>query len=120
MKFPSPPARKGLSSTSKAGARPGSTRRHRRLKRLFAVHKAHPSVFCVQSFAEGYIVHGKRFTPVKHQALLASDLPNLPQFLCRSDDLVLVAQRPSIEFLSAVKHAGFPLPEFVELEGARN
>jgi len=56
---------------------------------------------------------------VKHQALLASDLANLPQFLCRSDDLVLVAQRPSIEFLSAVKHAGFPLPEFVELKEAR-
>ena len=48
--------------------------------------------------------------------MLARDLANLPQFLGRSDDIVLVAKRPSVEFLSAVKDAGFPLPEFVELE----
>ena len=70
-------------------------------------------------FAEGHIAHGKRFTPVKHQAMLASDLANLPQFLCRADDIVLVTKRPSVEFLSAVKQAGFPLPEFVELKEGR-
>ena len=78
-----------------------------------------PSVFVFNPFAEGHIAHGKRFTPVKHQAMLASDLANLPQFLCRSDDIVLVAKRPSVEFLSAVKQAGFPLPEFVELKEGR-
>jgi hypothetical protein len=70
-------------------------------------------------FAEGHVAHGKRFTPVKHQAMLASDLANLPQFLCRADDIVLVTKRPSVEFLSAVKQAGFPLPEFVELKEGR-
>ena len=49
----------------------------------------------------------------------ASDLANLPQFLCRSDDIVLVAKRPSVEFLSGVKQAGFPLAEFVELKEGR-
>jgi uncharacterized ferritin-like protein (DUF455 family) len=78
-----------------------------------------PSVFVFNPFVEGHIAHGKSFTPVKHQARLASDLANLPQFLCRSDDVVLVAKRPSVEFLSAVKDAGFPLPEFVELRGGR-
>ena len=78
-----------------------------------------PSVFVFNPFAEGHIAHGKRFTPVKHQAMLASDLANLPQFLCRPDDIVLVARRPSVEFLSAIKQAGFPLPEFVELKGER-
>jgi uncharacterized ferritin-like protein (DUF455 family) len=78
-----------------------------------------PSVFVFNPFAEGHIAHGRSFTPVRHQAMLASDLANLPQFLCRSDDLVLVAKRPSVEFLSAVKLAGFPLPEFVELRGGR-
>ena len=48
-----------------------------------------PSVFVFNPFAEGHIAHGKRFTPAKHQAMLASDLANLPQFLCRSDDIVL-------------------------------
>src|SRR6185312_14162750 len=70
-------------------------------------------------FAEGYLAHGNRFTPVKHQTLLARDLANLPQFLCRADDIVLVPKRPSVEFLSAIKQAGFALPEFVELKNGR-
>jgi uncharacterized ferritin-like protein (DUF455 family) len=78
-----------------------------------------PSVFVFNPFAEWHIARGKSFTPAKHQAMLASDLANLPQYLCRPDDIVLLAKRPSVEFLSAVKQAGFPLPEFVELKQGR-
>src|SRR6185312_6153352 len=78
-----------------------------------------PSVFVFNPFAEGYIANGKRFTPVKHQVLLARDLANLPQFLCRADDIVLVPKRPATEFLSGIKQAGFALPEFVELKNGR-
>jgi len=73
-----------------------------------------PSVFVFNPFAEGRIAEGKTFNPTKHQAQLARDLENLPQFLCRQDDIVLTNQKPSVEFLSRVKSAGFPLPEFVE------
>ena len=73
-----------------------------------------PSVFVFNPFAEGRIAEGKTFNPTKHQAQLARDLENLPQFLCRQDDIVLVQQKPSVEFLSVIKQAGFPLPEFVE------
>jgi hypothetical protein len=78
-----------------------------------------PSVFVFNPFAEARIAQGKSFTPGKHQARLASELANLPQFLCCSDDIVLVAKRPSVEFLSAFKKAGFALPEFVELKKER-
>ncbi len=78
-----------------------------------------PSVFVFNPFAEGYLAHGKRFTPVKHQAQLARDLANLPQFLCRADDIVLVPKRPATEFLSGIKQAGFALPEFAELKNGR-
>jgi uncharacterized ferritin-like protein (DUF455 family) len=71
-----------------------------------------PSVFLFNPFAEGRIAQGKAFNPTKHQAQLARDLENLPQFLCRQDDLVLVRRKPSVEFLSGIKQAGFPLPEF--------
>jgi uncharacterized ferritin-like protein (DUF455 family) len=74
-----------------------------------------PSVFVFNPFAEGRIAEGKTFNPTKHQAQLAHDLENLPQFLCRQDDIVLVRQKPSVEFLSGIKQAGFPLPEFVEV-----
>jgi len=73
-----------------------------------------PSVFVFNPFAEGRIAGGKTFNPTKHQAQLARDLENLPQFLCRQDDIVLVSRKPSVEFLSGIKQAGFPLPEFVE------
>ncbi|HVY68635.1 MAG TPA: DUF455 family protein, partial [Verrucomicrobiae bacterium] len=75
-----------------------------------------PGVYWFNPFAEGHIASGKRYSPKKHQTDLATDLANLPQFLCRQDDIVLLAQRPSVDFLSNVKEAGFPLPEFVELE----
>jgi uncharacterized ferritin-like protein (DUF455 family) len=74
-----------------------------------------PGVYVFNPFAEGRIAEGKAFNPTKPQAQLARDLENLPQFLCRQDDIVLVARRPSVEFLSGIKQAGFPLPEFVEL-----
>src|SRR6185503_19022861 len=78
-----------------------------------------PSVFVFNPFAEGCIARGKQFMPVKHQAQLARDLANLPQFLCRQDDIVLVEKRPSVHFLSGLKQAGFALPEFVELKDGR-
>ena len=75
-----------------------------------------PGVFVFNPFTEGRLAEGKKFNPAKPQAQLARDLENLPQFLCRQDDLVLVRQKPSVEFLSRIKQAGFPLPEFVEME----
>jgi hypothetical protein len=77
-----------------------------------------PSVFVFNPFAEAYIAHGDAFTPVKQQQQLARDLQNLPQFLCREDDIVLVQTKPSAHFLSTMKSNGFALPEFVELPKA--
>jgi uncharacterized ferritin-like protein (DUF455 family) len=75
-----------------------------------------PNVFVFNPFTEVIIAHGKSFNPTKHQSQLARDLETLPQFLCRQDDIVLVNERPSVEFLSGIKQAGFALSEFVELE----
>ncbi len=76
-------------------------------------------VFVFNPFAEGYLAQGTAFTPVKHQAMLAGDLANLPQFLCRPDDVVLLAKRPSVDFLESLQQAGFPPPEFVEFREGR-
>ncbi len=73
-----------------------------------------PSVYVFNPFAEGRIAEGKTFNPTKHQAQLARDLENLPQFLCRQDDIVLVNLKPSVEFLSSIRQAGFSLPEFAD------
>ena len=76
-------------------------------------------MFLFNPFAEGYIAHGKAFTPPKHQAALAEDLANLPQFLCQPGDVVLLAKRASAGFIDYLKRAGFELPEFVELREGR-
>jgi uncharacterized ferritin-like protein (DUF455 family) len=79
-----------------------------------------PNIFVFNPFAEARIAQGRSFNPVKHQAQLARDLANLPQFLCRQDDIVLVNQKPSVEFLSGIKQAGFALPEFLEFPKTKN
>ncbi len=82
---------------------------------VFAQSKGRtPDVHDFNPFAEGFLAFGKAFNPNRHQADLARDLENLPQFLARQDDIVLVSRRPPIELLAALKRAGLPLPEFIE------
>lgn len=78
-----------------------------------------PNLFVFNPFAEGYIGHGKAFTPVRQQAMLAEDLANLPQFLSEPDDIVLLEKSPSIEFLKSLQQAGLPVPQFVQLKDGR-
>src|SRR5512133_3107632 len=77
-----------------------------------------PSVFVFNPFSEGWIASAA-FAPVKHQVLLAEDLANLPQFVCREQDIVLVPKRPSERFLETLRLAGFDEPQFVLLNGGR-
>jgi uncharacterized ferritin-like protein (DUF455 family) len=118
LKFPLSPQRaKGLSLNIEGRRSAGFDSQFVTELNIYSQSKGRtPNVFLFNPFEEGRINHGKTFTPIKHQSLLARDLDNLPQFLCRQDDIVLVRERPSVEFLSFVKQAGFPLPEFIELE----
>ena len=77
-----------------------------------------PTVWVFNPLAEGFISVGPGFTPVKAQAELVRDLGNLPQFLARQEDVLLISRRPSVGFLSGLKQVGFPLPEYVEFDAA--
>ena len=117
LKFPLSPQRaKGVSLNVESRRAAGLDAQFIAELDVFAQSKGRtPSVYWFNPFAEGFMARGLAFNPVKHQAQLARDLANLPQFLGRQDDVVLVERRPSVEFLSGLKQAGFPLPEFVEL-----
>ncbi|MBL9172802.1 MAG: DUF455 family protein [Verrucomicrobiales bacterium] len=78
-----------------------------------------PGIFVFNPFAEEFVGRGPGFVPSGPAAQLARDLSNLPQFLARQDDVVLVERPPSVAFLSSIKDAGFALPEFVMLEHGR-
>jgi uncharacterized ferritin-like protein (DUF455 family) len=121
LKFPLSPQRaKGISLNVAARKAAGFDAQFIAEINVYSQSKGRtPSIFVFNPFAEGRIAEGKTFNPTKHQAQLARDLENLPQFLCRQDDIVLVSKKLSVEFLSGIKQAGFPLPEFVELNGAR-
>jgi len=120
LKFPLSPQRAKGFSLNVAGRRAAGLDAHfiAELNVYSQSRGRTPSVFIFNPFAEGRMAEGKTFNPTKHQAQLARDLENLPQFICRQDDLVLVNQKPSVEFLSGVKQAGFALPEFVEIKDA--
>lgn len=79
-----------------------------------------PGVFLFNSFAEAFVARGRGFSPNRKQAWLQSDLENLPQFLCRQDDVVLVSKRPSVSFLARLQQQGFALPEFQPLDRLRS
>jgi len=120
LKFPLSPARaKGFSLNVEGRRAAGLDADFIEQLNVFSQSKGRtPTVFVFNPLAEARIAGGKGFSPTKHQALLVRDLANLPQFLCRQDDIVLVEQRPSVHFLSGLKEAGFVLPEFVEFDGS--
>ena len=74
-----------------------------------------PNIFVFNPTAEGFIANGTEYQPTKQQVQLVRDLENLSQFLCRKDDIVLVREKPRIEFLASIMEAGIDLPEFMEL-----
>lgn len=78
-----------------------------------------PRVFVFNPFCEGHLSRGPGFAPTSHQAVLAEDLANLPQFLGHEDDVVLVPRRPDSAFLARLRRAGLGSPEFVEMRGGR-
>lgn len=73
-----------------------------------------PRVHLFNPFTDAHLAQGRSFNPGRLQRQMSEDLSTLPQFLARQDDVVLVPRRPSAAFLSGLKRAGFPLPEFVE------
>lgn len=119
LKFPLSPSRaKGISLNVEGRKAAGFDARFIDELNVYSQSKGRtPAVFWFNPFSEGRLAQGPSFTPVKAQQALAHDLANLPQFLGRLDDVVLVPERPSVAFLSQLKQAGFPLPEFVEVQG---
>ena len=71
-----------------------------------------PRIYYFNPLAEWEISAGRSFSPNKFQQALVADLANLPQFLAGQDDVVLVPEAPSGEFLSSLHDVGFLLPEF--------
>lgn len=117
LKFPLSPSRaKG------APFHPGSRRKAgldaRFIAELFVYSQSKgrtPAVYLFNPLAESLMSRGVSGKPSRALSALQEDLANLPQFLSRADDVVLVPHRPRTEFLTDLKLAGFDLPQFEQL-----
>lgn len=72
-----------------------------------------PSVYWFDPSCESQVIR-PGFTPSQPVRQLAQDLALLPLYLCAPDDVVLLPQRPSLDFLRSLGRAGFAIPELVE------
>ena len=71
-----------------------------------------PNVFYFNPTAEWEIARGDRFAPTKRQIEFQRDMETLPQFFGGEDDVVLVSNEPSKDWLVELSQAGIPIPEF--------
>ena len=63
--------------------------------------------------AEAYASQNSAKPVENSNPTLQQDLAFLPAYLSRKDDILIVPQRPSREFLKSIQDLGFPLPELV-------
>ncbi|MFM8418571.1 MAG: DUF455 family protein [Verrucomicrobiota bacterium] len=78
-----------------------------------------PAVHWFNPFAEHAIAGLPEEALPAVRRTLAQDLETLPVGLARQDDVVLVREEPSLEFLESLRAAGVPVPEFDVVSGGR-
>jgi uncharacterized ferritin-like protein (DUF455 family) len=112
-------------SPSRAKAAPFNAEGRRRaglkdgfIDELFVYSKSKgrtPAVHVFNPFTEIRLGKGKGHKPNKFQRAMARDLAILPAWICSHEDAVLIPERPSTRFLSAMKRLGFDPPDFQEI-----
>lgn len=72
-----------------------------------------PDIYLYNPTCDFAIANGTgSWQPNKLLARMEADTANLPQFLCRKEDVVLVRQHPSGQLLQHLAEAGFTIPAF--------
>ncbi|MGZ0657037.1 DUF455 family protein [Coraliomargarita sp. W4R72] len=77
-----------------------------------------PNVLWFNPNAEQCAADNRADSSSKASTQLQNDLAFLPAYLSRQDDVLILSQRPSPEFLSTIQSYGFHLPEMHESEPA--
>lgn len=83
----------------------------RRLEVFGASRGRPPAVHWFNPDCEAEIALGPGWTPKANLHALATELELLPAFLAKSDDVLLVRRRPSLDFQATLHAAGLELPE---------
>lgn len=83
---------------------------------LFSGAKGRPPVlWSYNPFCDSEIARGAPgFSPKSTPKRLAEDLEHLPMYLASPQDIVLTSKRPSLDWLTEMRDAGFEIPEWGE------
>lgn len=124
LRFPLNPSRaKGLAFSVEARKAAGFSDEYIHELAVFSQSKGRPpKVFWFNQWCESEVASRTvgSFTAPAHIQALSEDLCLLMMHVASHDDVVLVKEKPRIEFLAALRKSGFALPEFVVCDGSKN
>ena len=117
LRFPLGPARaKGLGFNRTGRLQAGLSADYIDELELFSQSRGRcPAVYWFNANCEEQVALGRPgLTPPQRVAELEADFQALPMLLCVRDDVVLLREKPSSDFLRRMQALGFAIPEFVE------
>ena len=117
LRFPLGPARaKGIGFNRVGRLQAGLSADYIDELELFSQSRGRcPAVYWFNANCEEQVALGRPgFTPSQRVAELEADFQALPMLLCVRDDVVLLREKPSSDFLRRIQELGFAIPEFVE------
>ena len=117
LRFPLGPARaKGIGFNRAGRLQAGLSADYIDELELFSQSRGRcPAVYWFNANCEEQVALGRPgLTPPQRVAELEADFQTLPMLLCVRDDVVLLREKPSSDFLRRMQALGFAIPEFVE------
>jgi hypothetical protein len=123
LKFPLNPQRaKGPIFCEDARRSIGFSESYIRELRAFNGSKGRPpALWLYNPNCDREILRGKPgLTPSAAAKKMSDDLQTVPTFLCQKTDIVVVGQKPSIEWIESLQNAGFETPDYIEFRRELN
>lgn len=121
LNFPMSPSRaKGLGFDREAREKAGLSDRFISELLVYSSSKGRPpNVFFMNISCESEVARGTPgFSAGEEVRLRNDDFSQLQMFLAHKEDVVLVSQKPSVEYLTLLKSFGFEIPEFLPVNDA--
>jgi uncharacterized ferritin-like protein (DUF455 family) len=115
LPLPMTPSRaKGFEFSAEPRRQAGLSETFIRELRVHASSKGRPPVvWFYNPHCDSEIARGRPgFTPTEGARRVSRDLETVPMFLAREQDIVLLEEKPRVEWVESLHQAGFEIPEF--------
>jgi len=119
LPLPMTPSRaKGFEFSAEPRRQAGLSETFIRELRVHASSKGRPPVvWFYNPHCDSEIARGRPgFTPTEGAKRVSQDLETVPMFLAREQDVLLVEEKPRVEWVESLQLAGFEIPEFTLMQ----